>query len=451
MHVLSLAAALAVLFAAPLAQGQDATTPVADDATSICGTTDDPDVGARAALLVEKRREKCHHIEPYKPAWLEKRILAYERAEEPSLVEQNLFGFYPRIQTIDHRSEWAGGVRLWRPDIKGSRLDLHGSAFVSLGGFQFYDLQAGVIPHAPKSFPLFASKTDQAFELPNVARTVEPSYMLYGAFTHRYSPKYDFFGIGPESIEGNQSDYLQRDSLYEVVAGYSLWHRLTLATRVGYDHVVLAPGRDDELPNVEDVFDPATIPGFEERPPDFLRYGVSAIFDSRDFAKNPHAGTILVAQWLRYDQRGGGQASFNRFAADVRGFLRLGDAQRVLALRAYFSKDDPSAVGGRVPFYLLQFLGSSHTLRAFDSQRFRGEKLALLQAEYRWEASPAIELALFVDSGTLAATTDEDFGRFRTDGGVGLRFKSHEALLLRLDLAWGSEGTKFLLRFSPSF
>jgi len=51
----------------------------------------------------------------------------------------------------------------------------------------------------------------------------------------------------------------------------------------------------------------------------------------------------------------------------------------------------------------------------------------------------------------VAARTDDDLGSFTTDGGIGLRFKSHQALLMRLDLAWGAEGTKFLLRFSPSF
>ena len=61
-----------------------------------------------------------------------------------------------------------------------------------------------------------------------------------------------------------------------------------------------------------------------------------------------------------------------------------------------------------MPFYLQSFLGGSHTLRAYASQRFRGEKLALFQAEYRWEAAPAVELALFVGQrrgGGDAATT----------------------------------------------
>jgi outer membrane protein assembly factor BamA len=144
-------------------------------------------------------------------------------------------------------------------------------------------------------------------------------------------------------------------------------------------------------------------------------------------------------------------ASFDRVAVDVRFFLTLGHRQRVLALRAYASKDDPKAAAGRVPFYLLTFLGGSHTLRAYESQRFRGEKLAAFQAEYRWEASPAIELVTFVDLGAVAARTRDDLGKPETDFGLGLRLKTHERTLLRLDSAWGDEGFKFLVRFSASY
>ena len=182
----------------------------------------------------------------------------------------------------------------------------------------------------------------------------------------------------------------------------------------------------------------------------FLRYGAAAVFDGRDVAQNPHHGGLLAVQWLRYDERDGSAFTFNRFAVDGRAYLPLGHPQRVLALRVYASKDDPAA-GGRVPFYLLPHLGGSHTLRGYVSQRYRGEKLVLFQAEYRWEASPAIELALFADSAAVAATTDEKLERFRTDGGIGLRFKSHESVMLRLDFAWSDEGFRALFRFSPSF
>ena len=52
--------------------------------------------------------------------------------------------------------------------------------------------------------------------------------------------------------------------------------------------------------------------------------------------------------------------------------------------------------------------GGSHTLRGFRTFRFRGEKVLLLQAEYRWEAWPALEFALFADAGR-AFGAGEDF------------------------------------------
>lgn len=441
----------AALLLLPLLAGSSGplrAAPVAEDSRP-CGWAEDLDVSPRQALLVEKRRAKCAQLEAYKPGFIERQILAFEKAERPPIMQINLFGLYPRIQAIDHRSQTAFGVRLWRPDVDGSPLDLAGNAFWSLQGFQYFDAQAGVIPHRGRSFPLSALKGDDVFELANVRHDDNRPYMVYASVVHRWAPKFDFFGSGPDSRREDQAGFGQRDTLVEAVAGYRLVPRLTLTGRFGHYKAAIGPGKDDDLPQVEDVFDPAALPGFGARPR-FLRYGAAAVFDGRDVAQNPHRGGLLAVQWLRYDERDGSAFTFNRFAVDGRAYLSLGHPQRVLALRAYASKDDPAA-GGRVPFYLLPYLGGSHTLRGYVSQRYRGEKLALLQAEYRWEASPAIELALFADTGAVAATAGEDLDRFRTDGGIGLRLKSHESVVLRLDFAWGDEGFRALFRFSPSF
>ena len=105
-----------------------------------------------------------------------------------------------------------------------------------------------------------------------------------------------------------------------------------------------------------------------------------------------------------------------------------------------------------MPFYLQQSLGGSHTLRGFESFRFRGEKVLLLQAEYRWEAAPWMELALFGDAGTVTRTgEDVDLSRLEADWGVGLRFKGHRLVFMRFDLAFSRETTRFLTRFSGAF
>lgn len=414
-----------------------------------CASTEGLDIGPRLSQWVEKRKAKCGQLASYRPGFLERQLLALEKAERPPLTQLNLFGVYPRVQTIEHHSQLAAGVRAWQPDISRSRLDAHGSAFWSLGGFRFYDLQLGLVPHVPGGFPLLSTRSDDVFELPNVRRGDDARHLLYASFAYRWAPEFLFFGIGPDSRPEDQADYLLEDSIYELVGGYRVLRRLTLGARVGLYHAAAGPGRDEDLPQVEDVFAPSELPGLG-REPDFRRYGASLVWDSRDRAGNPHSGAVLALQWLHYGERGGDLAAFSRLAADARLYLTLGHPQRVLALRAYGSRDDPTE-GSRVPFYLLSILGDSHTLRSYPSQRFRGEELLLLQAEYRWEASPALELAAFVDSGSVAATRQDTLGHFHTDGGIGLRLKGHETLLARVDCAWGGEGFRFLVRFSPVF
>lgn len=445
----ALLAALAVVIASPAPTPSFAETPAAADPVSTCGRGDGIEAGPRQERLLEARRAKCARLEPYRPGFVERQILAFEKAERPPITRINLFGLYPRIGAIDHRSQSALGVRLWQPDLGHTPLDLAGSAFWSRQGFQFFSLQAGVVPHRGKAFPLYAHKSDDVFELANVRADDDEPYALYASLAHRWAPKFDFFGSGPGSREEDRADFSQRDTLIEGVAAYRFHPRVSITARLGHYHAAVGPGEDELLPQVEDVFPLSQLPGFG-RGFDFLRYGGELAFDGRDVADNPHRGGLLALQWLRYDGRDGGATSFGRLAVDGRLYIPLGHRQRVLALRAYGVKDDPEG-DGRVPFYLTSYLGSSHTLRAYASQRFRGEKLALLQTEYRWEASPALELALFADAGAVAAGNEDDLGRFHTDGGIGLRLKTHESVLARLDCAWGDEGFRLLFRFSPAF
>ena len=112
--------------------------------------------------------------------------------------------------------------------------------------------------------------------------------------------------------------------------------------------------------------------------------------------------------------------------------------------------DDPLI--GRVPFYLQESLGGSHTLRGFDSFRFRGEKVILGQAEYRWLAAPPIELAVFYDIGTVSAPGEDlDFDDPKSNWGVGLRIKNFRTTLVRLDYARSFETSVFMFRVSSSF
>ena len=63
-----------------------------------------------------------------------------------------------------------------------------------------------------------------------------------------------------------------------------------------------------------------------------------------------------------------------------------------------------------------------------------------------------LELALFADAGR-AYGLGEDFALrgLETDYGFGVRLKTHDAVIGRLDVAWSREDTRYLLRLGPAF
>jgi hypothetical protein len=397
------------------------------------------------------RREKAARPAPASPGFLERTLLALEKAEGPSLLDFNVRGVYPRVQNIASGSETAFGVRVWRPDLGSSRLDLHASAFHSIRGYEYYDLQVGRLPHRGTRFPARSTRGDDVYELGDLARLDAGHLSLYGSMRYRHYPQLGFYGLGAEARREDRTSFLHQDALYEVVAGYQGRRRgLSAMLRAGFLQAFAGPGTSDEAPTIRPLFDDASAPGLD-RQPDFLHLAASVLLDGRDRPFNPHRGGMIAVAASRFDERAGDAFTFHRIAGDARGYASLGSPQRVLAVRALASADRPAS-GARVPFYLQEQLGGGRTLRGFHSFRFRGEKLLLLQAEYRWEAWPALEFALFADAGRAYGRGEELALRgLETDYGIGLRLKTHDAVLARFDVARSREDTRFLLRLGPSF
>ena len=397
------------------------------------------------------REEKRARAAPPRRGFLERQLLALEKAERPSVADFNVGGVYPRLTNIASGSATGFGARLWRPDIGRTRLDVHASAFFSANGYEFYDLQAGRLPHRGARFPARSTRGDDVYELGDLPRLDAGHFSLYGSARYQHYPEIAFFGLGSHSRAGRRTAYLHQDALYEAVAGYQSARRGLAATvRAGYLQAFVGRGTSDDFPSTGDRFDDADAPGLAAQP-DFFHLAASVLLDGRDRPGNPHRGGMIAVAAARFDQREGSAYSFHRLAADARGYASLGSPQRVLAVRALASADEAGG-GARVPFYFQQALGGSRTLRGYPSVRFRGEKLLLLQAEYRWEAWPALELALFADAGR-AFRGDEGiaFEGLRADYGFGVRLKTHDHVLARMDVAKSREDTRVLLRLGPSF
>lgn len=409
-----------------------------------------PAAETRAERWRRLREAKKETLVPYRPGLIEREILEFEKAEKPSIATLNFHGIYPRVAGVSSGSRIAPTLRFWQPDIGGSSVSVHASAAYSLRGYELYDFQAGRLPHTGRALPPRSTKGDDVYELGGLAKSGLDRLILYSSLRYRHNPQDAFYGLGSDSRLEDRTSFLQQDATYELVGGWQFGRRLVATGRFGYRQVFVGPGESEEHPTIGALFDDQAVPGLA-RQPDFWKSSALLLFDGRDRPFNPHRGGMVGLEATRFDDRGGSEFQFTRLAVDARGYVSLGSPQRVLAVRALVSRDRADE-GSRVPFYLMEELSDSHKLRGYQTFRYRGERTIALSAEYRWEAAPALELAVFADAGR-AFRPEESWALtdLRGSVGFGLRIKTHDAVVGRLEVARGVESTRLYVRFGPSF
>jgi hypothetical protein len=101
---------------------------------------------------------------------------------------------------------------------------------------------------------------------------------------------------------------------------------------------------------------------------------------------------------------------------------------------------------------MLPALGSGSTLRAFSSWRFRDRNSMLLQGEWRVMVNRMLDLALFYDTGKVAAhTSDLSFDGLKSNYGLGVRFHGPMTTPVRIEIAHGAEGFNIVFGSSSAF
>jgi surface antigen Omp85-like protein len=429
------AVALIAALAAPLGARAQEPTPPASPTPSPSGAAATPATGERE-----------------EGSFLARKLRAALSDNEPGRQGFHWGPFYPAVDIPSTGSGPGPALHFWAPDIGGSHFDVHASADYSIHHYQYYDLQLGALPHRGKHKPVFTTGTDSFYPMSDLYKSAGiRRFDLYANLHHRVYPREHFYGLGPDSLGEDRTDYTLHDTLFEVVGEYRLASWLTVNGRGGLLQTSLSGGRDSSTPDTQVLFDDRSAPGLS-RQPDYLHASAGALVDTRDEPGNPHRGTTLGVAVTRYGERGGSEFQFNRLAVDARQFVGLGATRRhVLAGRVLGSFDRPDS-GSRVPFYLQSSLGGSHILRGFRSFRFRDENLIAFSAEYRFDVVPKVELAVFYDAGKVFADRkDLDLRGLETSWGGGVRLKSPKKVRLRVDVGHSREGTRVIVKFSPAF
>ena len=386
------------------------------------------DDASRAKILSTARDQKTETIAPPTKSMTE-RVLHWYDNRDSKLSWQ---GFHLNLGNFSGGAGFAAGVGFTRHAIgspivdpnQANRIDLDLSAGRSILGYQRLSARVDVLNVA--SAPI------------NISLLWRDDQM----------PQEDFYGLGPDSLEDDRSNFAQRETFVRVTPAVRRGY-LTAGVNLGYLDPSIGSGTDTTMPSTDEIFGPEEVPGLDAQP----AFGVIepfVEFATLDRAIDDRAGGRYRVTFTRYADLDLDQFSFNAWNVDLRQFIPFVHDTHTVALHAWASANEPSDTDS-VPFYLQPTLGGSKSLRGFRTFRFRDRSALLMQAEYRWRINEFVTGAVFYDTGAVAPAL-RDIGRLERDYGFGLRIGSRSTVAFRTDIAFGGrEGTRFLVRFNDVF
>ncbi|MDA2913364.1 outer membrane protein assembly factor [Acidobacteriia bacterium AH_259_A11_L15] len=267
---------------------------------------------------------------------------------------------------------------------------------------------------------------------------------------YRLRPEEDFWGLGPQSLRDQRTNYDLQERGVGLTASVHLPRRVNLGVGVDYSSSRIFAGEDDRFATTQEVFGSSDLPGLDEGAK-LLGTFAFAEFDGRDQAGNPRSGAYVRFVVTSNDSVSRGDFGFWNYLLDARGYIPLGTKRRVLALRVLGIFNERKG-GSEIPFFRLARLGDSQTLRGYDTYRFHGRNAVASNIEYRYQLVEGIQAVLFTDIGQVFDRRSE----FSTENihatfGGGVHFTSKKSVFLRILVGKSGEGARIFFSFGPTF
>ena len=264
-----------------------------------------------------------------------------------------------------------------------------------------------------------------------------------------YLTSQDTFGLGtstvPEDAINTEYDFLR---FYE--AGYRRLYR-SLYVGAGFLYNRHSSVKADEAFESAWSDSPyvsySQARGFDLDSQNSAGTSVSVLFDSRDGTINPSRGVYAGVEYQTFfDGFLGGTSSWQQLNVEARTYLRLNpDARHRLAV--WLSGN--LVTGGEAPYFDLPATSMDtygRSGRGYIQGRFRGERMAYGELEYRWtvKRNGMLGIVAFLNTETLSSedTGERLFDAFATGGGAGLRLmlNKHSQTNLAFDVGRGNDG-----------
>jgi hypothetical protein len=271
---------------------------------------------------------------------------------------------------------------------------------------------------------------EAGFDVPELGRWL--SLSVTGRY--RNLPQEDFWGLGPNTQTDARTNYLLED--VDVTA--RLWTsvgRFRTGVSGGYLRINTGPGRDNNLPS---------IPESLQSSPRFKHIGAFLEYQSLDEESDPHSGGMYSFEWTTY------LSSLQSYVVDVRRFIPVTATDRIgLRMQTSFTHSSDSE---EVPFFMLPTVGGSHSVRGFNSWRFRDRNALVLNAEYRRPLTGFLDIVGFADAGRVfTRAANLGLQDLHPSAGVGVRVKFGSRIFFGIDVGFSGERTKLSFRSDQMF
>ena len=251
-----------------------------------------------------------------------------------------------------------------------------------------------------------------------------------------------YYGLGMQSSLDDVSRFRFQESYGDAHAVLKPVWWIPIKGSVRYEHWNTLEGQGSD-PSIETIYTPATAPGLGADP-SYIHSQLGAGIDTRTSPGYTRRGGLYYATLHDYNNTNGGTYSFQRLDVDLIQHIPLLRENWVLVGRA--KGETTLNDNDLIPYFLLPALGDGSSLRAFQTDRFRDRHSMLMQAEVRWIPANAVDMAVFYDAGKVTPRRrDFSFKNLKSDVGIGIRFHGLIATPLRIDIAYGNEGWKFVI------
>jgi outer membrane protein insertion porin family len=171
---------------------------------------------------------------------------------------------------------------------------------------------------------------------------------------------------------------------------------------------------------------------------------LSRVYDNRDNVFNPTEGKRISLTSEFAGDGLGGQFNFDKYTFDGRQYFKVGSKQ-TLAFRL-----TGGYALGNVPDASQYVIGGIDTLRGYNDEEFKGNKMFTATVEYRYPIVKKVDGVIFTDAGNAWDGDGYNLNGLKHSFGTGLRVDTPIGPI-KLDFAHGEEGNKFHFGFGGQF